>query len=180
MLSHLRRWTTPGTGASKVDRPALRGHRRGGQDPWRGGPEQHGQRHSLGVEGGPRAALLDHALERPVVSVVGGVPDGEVVGASGRQPLHPVASVQAGRLYGRVVAALPVVPDPVQGDGLGGRHGGEAALQHHLGSRRSRRRRGRKQGRTRTKTRMRTRTKRRKRRKSKWKTKKGVRTRTRM
>ena len=36
----------------------------------------------------PRASLLDHAVEVPVVSVVGGVDDLEIILSSGWKPLN--------------------------------------------------------------------------------------------
>ena len=78
---NLRRWGSASAGAGKVGRPALRRDRRGGRDPRRRRFQQDGQSDRLGEERPPGAALLEHALETPVVPVVGGVPDAEVVPA---------------------------------------------------------------------------------------------------
>ena len=64
---YLWRRTAPRATAGDVDGPALRGHRGGGRQAGRGGRQQHRQADRLRVQGTPRPALLQHALEVSVI-----------------------------------------------------------------------------------------------------------------
>ena len=84
----LRRRRPPSAGAGQVERFAFNGHRTGRIDSRSWGLEQDCETNALGVDCLPRASLLDHAVEVPVVSVVGGVDDLEIILSSGWKPLN--------------------------------------------------------------------------------------------
>ena len=105
---NLRWWGSSSAWAGEVSRPAFSGNWWAGRDPRSRRFQQDGQPHRLRVQRPPRPPLLEHTLETPVVPVVGGVPDAEVVAAHWRKSFHSVAAIQAHCLDCCIVAPIPV------------------------------------------------------------------------